>query len=162
MLLATVLVQCSPFLPAFGRAFLLIPAIVCLSMFEGVPPALLFALFFGAAWDASAAGRDGVYALLCGGIAVAACLCVRYFLRRKAVTALLLTAAALAPAIAVFRLTADGSGSDALLNTARIALPAALAAAALSPLYYMIFKRIYASAGSFADVRTFRLTKRKQ
>ena len=161
-LLLTALIHASPFLPAFGRVFLLIPAIVCLAMFEDVIPSLLFALVFGATWDASSAGRDGVYTLLCGVIAVAVSLSVRYYLRRKTATALLLTGAALAPTLAVFCLNADGAGSDVLLNALRIALPGAIAALALAPLYYLIYKKIYASAGASVAVKTFQLKKRKQ
>ena len=95
VLLATALLRCAPFLPAFGRAFLLIPAVVCLAMFEGPVPSLLFALISGAAWDAVSVGRDGIYTLLCGVLAVAACLFVRFRLRRKLTAALLLNAAAL-------------------------------------------------------------------
>ena len=162
VLLLTELVRVSPFLPAFGRAFLLVPAVVCLAMFEDVIPALLYALVCGAVWDASGAGRDGIYTLLCGVLAVAACLGVRSYLRRKTATALLLNGVSLVPALLIFCFAADGSGGDVFLNFLRIALPAAVVAAALSPLYYFIYKKIYAPAGASAAVKTFRLKKREQ
>lgn len=162
VLLVTALVRVSPFLPVFGRAFLLVPAIVCLAMFEDVIPALLFALIFGAVWDTAGTGRDGVYALFCGILAVAVCLGVRYYLRRKTATALLLNAAALVLTVLVNGFTADGAGGSVLLTTLTIAVPAMLTAFALSPLYYLIFKKIYGPSTVYADARPFRLTARKR
>ncbi len=162
VLLLTALLRASAFLPSFGRAFLLLPAIICLAMFDDVIPSLLFALVFGAVWDASSVGRDGVYTLFCGIAAVAVCLCVRYYLRRKTATALLLNAVAVVLTFAVSFLIADGSGRDALLPALTRGLPAAIVAFAVSPLYYLIYKRIYSSALVRADMRTFRIPEKKR
>ena len=156
VLLATALLHGAPFLPAFGRAFLLIPAVVCLAMFEGPVPSLLFALISGAAWDAVSVGRDGVYTLLCGVLAVAACLFVRFRLRRKLTAALLLNAAALVITLAVYCFAADGGGGDIALTALYIGVPAALVALAFSAVYYLLYKKIYAPADAPADLRFIR------
>ncbi len=143
VLVVTALLRCNPYLPSGGRSLLLVPAVVCLAVFEDTVPALLFALLAGAMWDVTSVGRDGVFTLFCAVAAAAVSLVVRLYFRRKTFSALLLCAVALAAAVAVSVAAADGSGADKVHLLFSVALPSAAVAELLSVGYYCLFKKIY-------------------
>lgn len=75
----------------FGvRAFLLIPIVVCIAMFERDLVATLMGIFAGALWDVTMAVGDGYNALFMMIIATAVGLLINYLMRNNLSTALLL------------------------------------------------------------------------
>lgn len=80
----------------FGaHAFLLIPTVVCIAMFERDLAATLMGIFAGAVWDATAARGDGFNALFLMIIATIVGLLINYLMRNNLSTALLLSAVAI-------------------------------------------------------------------
>ncbi len=80
----------------FGiRAFLLIPVVVCIAMFEKDVTAALFGAFAGMMWDMTSAVGDGfntVFLMLVGSICG---ILINFLMRNNMVTALLLTSCSL-------------------------------------------------------------------
>lgn len=80
----------------FGaRAFLLIPVVVCISMFEKDVTAALFGAFAGMLWDMTSAVNDGfntIFLMLIGSICG---ILVNFIMRNNMVTAMLLSSGAL-------------------------------------------------------------------
>ena len=80
----------------FGaRTFLLIPVVVCISMFEKDLTAALFGAFAGMIWDTTSAVGDGfntIFLMLVGSLCG---ILINYLMRNNLVTALLLTSSSL-------------------------------------------------------------------
>ena len=94
LILVVSLLQNTPHMfPAiFGaHAFLLIPTIVCISMFEKDLAATLMGIFAGALWDSVAAWGDGFNALFLMLTATVVGLLINYLMRNNLSTALLLS-----------------------------------------------------------------------
>ena len=80
----------------FGaHAFLLIPTVVCIAMFERDLAATLMGIFAGAIWDATAARGDGFNALFLMIVATVVGLLINYLMRNNLSTALLLSSVAI-------------------------------------------------------------------
>ena len=67
-----------PFFSSFGGAFLFLPFLVTLSMFETPVASCVFGILAGALWDFSSPLADGVLTLFCGLCALLVCLCVKF------------------------------------------------------------------------------------
>lgn len=79
----------------FGvRAMLLIPAVVCVSMYERDIPGIFFGLFAGMLWDTVSAGPHNFSALILTATGFICGALVGSVMRNNLVTALLLTSAA--------------------------------------------------------------------
>ena len=79
-------------LPIFGaRAFLLIPLVICISMFEKDISATLMGVLAGALWDATLAYNDGFHAIFLMIISTVAGLLINYLMRNNLYTAMLIS-----------------------------------------------------------------------
>ncbi|HPZ00519.1 MAG TPA: rod shape-determining protein MreD [Clostridiales bacterium] len=79
----------------FGaHAWLLIPLIICISMFDHNVVATVMAVLAGALWDVYSAWGDGFHALMLFLISTAVALLLNYVMRNNLVTCLLLGAIA--------------------------------------------------------------------
>lgn len=93
VILVTALLQSTPgFFPSFfgAQAFLLIPACICIAMFEREISGLFFGLFAGALWDVCAPLSWGYNAIVLTIIAFACGALIKYIMRNNLVTAFLL------------------------------------------------------------------------
>lgn len=98
VILLSVLLQNTPHLfpTIMGcHAWLLIPLVVCIAIFEKDLSAVLLAALAGAFWDAALAWGDGFHALLFAVFASGIALLMNYLMRNNLKTALLLSGTAL-------------------------------------------------------------------
>ena len=94
LILLSLLLQNTPHLfPTImgAHAFLLLPLIVCISMFEKNISAAVFAIVAGALWDAATAWGDGFHALFFLVVSSVIVILMKYILRNNMKTALLLS-----------------------------------------------------------------------
>ncbi|MBQ5995604.1 MAG: rod shape-determining protein MreD [Clostridia bacterium] len=112
----------------FGvRAFLLIPATVCIGMFEREYAGAFFGLFAGALWDIYTPEGDGYNALVLMVLAVSAGLLIKFLMRNHMLTAFILCIGAslvYAGLYSLFFITARGVGNPLYLLM-RFYLPSA-------------------------------------
>ena len=124
----------------FGvRAFLLIPAVVCIGMFEKEIAGAVFGIFAGALWDVYTPRGDGYNAFVLMALAVAAGLLIRYLMRNHMLTAFILCISANLLYVGfyvLFFITAQGLG-DPLYLLIRYYLPAAGYTSLFTPLFYL-------------------------
>lgn len=95
MILLVSLLQNTPYLfPDFSgaRAWLLIPLVVCISMFERDLKATAIGVFAGALWDVYSAWGDGFHTIMMFFISTTIFLLLDYLMRNNLVTSLLLGA----------------------------------------------------------------------
>ncbi len=93
LILVAALLQNTPnlFPEFFGApAFLLVPVVVCISMFERDLAATLMGIFAGALWDVTLARGDGYNALILMVISTLVGFLINYLMRNNLSTALLL------------------------------------------------------------------------
>lgn len=77
------------------EVFLLIPLVVCVSMFEKIIPAAIFGLLAGSLWDINVSIGDGFYALFLSFVAASCSMMINYYMRNNLSTAALLCGIAL-------------------------------------------------------------------
>lgn len=123
----------------FGaRAFLIIPAVVSIAIFEQDITATYYGVFAGVLWDISSGYFDGLNAVMCMLTATAVCLLMHYVMRNNIVSALLLSAVAIVLYVVIhwlFFVVAKGA-ADSVSSLLRFYLPSALYTFAFFPVYY--------------------------
>lgn len=94
ILLCSLLQNTGHLIPSvFGaHAWILVPLVVCISMFEHNLEATIFAVVAGALWDVYSAWGDGFHALMMFAISTSVALLLNYLMRNNLVTSLLLGA----------------------------------------------------------------------
>ena len=124
------------------RAFLIIPLVICISMFERIIPAAMFGLFAGVLWDITLSVGDGFYALFLTLCCTVCSVLISYLMRNNLSTAALLCSGVLIVYILthwlcflVFR-GVEGSA----LTFLTFYLPSALYSLAFLPLDYVIIR----------------------
>lgn len=97
LLVVTLLQNTAGFLPSFFgiRAMPLIPAVVCVAMFERELPGMFFGVFAGLLWDCSAPNGGNFHAAVLTVIAFTCGALITHVMRNNFLTALLLCAGAL-------------------------------------------------------------------
>lgn len=129
----------------FGvRAMLLIPAVVCISMYEREIPGIFFGLFAGILWDSFSSGINSfnaimltIFGFICGAL-------IGYIMRNNIVTALILTASSVTVYNTVYWLFAyvfkSYSGAGRVYLT--FYLPSCLYTIILMPVFYYLTRFI--------------------
>ena len=129
----------------FGaRAFLLIPLVVCIGMFERSYAGALLGLFAGALWDMSMPDGNGYNALILMIFAAACGLMITVLMRNHLLTALILSASACVIYVllyALFFVVAAGI-DDAGRLLLSFYLPCAVYTLAFTPVFYLATRRI--------------------
>ena len=145
LLLLSVLQNTDGFFPQiFGvRALLLIPAVVCMSMYERDIYGMLLGLFAGALWDifASGASFNAIY-LLCVGFICGTL--INTIMRNNVVTAAILSSAAIliySVGYWLFKFVIGGLDS-AVYMLLRYYLPGAAYTAAFIPVMFIIVRGV--------------------
>ena len=129
----------------FGaHAFLLIPAVVCISMFERDMTATVMGVLAGAFWDIYSAWGDGFHAILMMLSSTVVCLLLNYVMRNNLVTALILGAGTVFLYLTFMWLFfclargVDGTGLAYLTYY----LPSALYTFLFTPVYYIVVRAV--------------------
>lgn len=132
-----------PFFSSFGGAFLFLPFLVTLSMFETPIASCVFGILAGALWDFSSPLADGVLTLFCGLCALLVCLCVKFFLRARLPSALAAggTVFLLAALLLTLLSVSDPDGRQRIFSF--YYLPAGLIALLITPLDFWIVKKLF-------------------
>lgn len=128
----------------FGaHAFLLIPTVVCISMFERDLAATLMGIFAGAVWDATAARGDGFNALFLMIVATVVGLLINYLMRNNLSTALLLSSVAIVLYAVlhwfIFIICRGVEGGLLLLVT--FYLPSVVYTFIFTPIFYILMRK---------------------
>lgn len=146
VILVSVLLQNTPHLfpTIMGcHAWLLLPVMVCVSMFEKNWTSALFAILAGAFWDAAAGWGDGFHALFFLITSTAVCLLMTYLMRNNLRSALILGAAVIVLYIVIYWLifvvARHEPGAGMLFAT--FYLPSAAYTFLFMPVYYIIFRK---------------------
>ncbi|MEI6577865.1 MAG: rod shape-determining protein MreD [Eubacteriales bacterium] len=129
----------------FGvRAMLLIPAVVCISMYERDISGIFFGLFAGLLWDTVSAGPQSFNAIMLTMIGFVSGVFIGTIMRNNIVTALLLTAAAVFIYNTLYWLIAYvfNSYSGAWLEYFSFYLPACIYTIVLMPGFYYLVRLI--------------------
>lgn len=128
-----------------ARAFLLIPAVVCIAMFEGPVAGLWLGLLAGLAWDAAGAQPFALHAVFLTAAGYAAGVLVSAVMRNNLVSAALLGSAALALYCLVRWLASalTGGASGLLASLAGFYLPSFVYSFALTPVFYIFIRAVY-------------------
>lgn len=133
------------FFEPFGvRAFLLIPLVVSIGMFERSYAGALLGILAGALWDSVSVYWDGYNALFMMLIAVSCGMLISVLMRNHLVTAMILsTAACLMYSVSyvLFFVVARGLDSADYLMF-RYYLPAAVYSIVFTPLFYLLVRAI--------------------
>ncbi|MDO4847896.1 MAG: rod shape-determining protein MreD [Clostridiaceae bacterium] len=133
------------FFEPFGmRAFLLIPLVVSIGMFERSYAGALLGVLAGALWDSASAFWDGYNALILMLIAAICGLLINILMRNHLVTAMILSASACviySVAYVMFFIVARGLDSPGWLLMS-FYLPSALYTALFTPLFYILVRAI--------------------
>lgn len=145
LLLLSVLQNTNGFFPQiFGvRALLLIPAVVCISMFERDIYGMLLGLFAGALWDVFASGAS-FNALFLLTVGFACGTLINTIMRNNVVTAAILSVAAILFYVVVywlFNCVLTGFDSAAYMLL-RYYLPSVLYTAVFIPIMFIIIRNI--------------------
>lgn len=127
----------------FGsHAFLLIPLVVCLGMFETNLVAALMGTLAGVIWDVTVATGDGYNAIMLMVFATATSLLISYLMRNNIVTALILSAAAIVIYCFfhwfIFVVCSGATGGFVTLFT--FYLPSAIYTLIFAPLFYFVLR----------------------
>ena len=129
----------------FGaRAFLLIPAISAISIFERDITATGYGILAGVLWDISSGTYDGANTILCMVTATVIFVLMHYIMRNNIVSALLLSAIAILFYIMIHWLlfvVAPGTYEPSIMLI-RFYLPSALYTFAFTPIYYYRVRHI--------------------
>ena len=144
LLLLSVLQNTDGFFPQiFGvRALLLIPAVVCMSMYERDIYGMLLGLFAGALWDTVSPLGDGYHAFLFLLVGAACGVLINTVMRNNLVTAFLLNTAAhlmYAALYAVLFVSEQGIDGAGWLFL-RYFLPSALVSVLFTPIVYLLVR----------------------
>ncbi len=125
------------------HAWLLLPVVVCISMFEKNWTCALFAILAGAFWDAASGWGDGFYALFFLITSTAICLLLTYLMRNNLGSALLLGGTETVLYIVIYWLifvvARKEPGAGMLFVT--FYLPSAAYTFLFMPVYYIIFRK---------------------
>ncbi len=129
----------------FGaHAFLLIPLVVAVSMFEREIVASVIGAFAGLLWDLSA-GLDGYNMLVIMLICAVCSLLISRLMRNNIVTSLVLGVSAIAAYIFMYiaiYIVLDGGGYP-VSQILRFYLPSFILTSAFVPIYYFLIKTIF-------------------
>jgi len=128
-----------------ARAFLLVPAVVCIAMFEGPVPGLFYGLLAGLGWDAAGAQPFALHAVFLTAAGYAAGVLVSGIMRNNLVSAALLSGSALAVYCLVRWLVSalmwGHSGMFAMLL--KFYLPSFVYTFAFIPVFYVLVRAAY-------------------
>lgn len=128
-----------------ARAFLLVPAVVCVAMFEGPVAGLFYGLLAGLGWDAAGAQPFALHAVFLTAAGYAAGLLVSGIMRNNLVSAALLGGSALA-AYCLVRWLASAlmwGTSGLFVSLYRFYLPSFIYTFALMPVFYVFVRAVY-------------------
>ena len=129
----------------FGaRAFLLIPLVVCIGMFERSYAGALLGLFAGALWDMSMPDGNGYNALILMVFTAACGLMITVLMRNHLLTALILSASAITLYVllyVLFFVIAAGI-ADANRLILSFYLPCGIYTLAFTPIFYLATRAI--------------------
>lgn len=133
------------FFEPFGiRAFLLIPLVVSIGMFERSYAGALLGIFAGALWDSVSVYWDGYNALIMMLFAVSSGMLISLLMRNHLITAMILSGAACliySVSYVFFFVIARGiDSSDYLLM--RYYIPCAIFSFLFTPLFYLLVRAI--------------------
>jgi len=136
-----------------ARAFLLVPAVVCVAMFEGPVAGMFFGLLAGLAWDAASVQPFALNAVMLTAAGYAAGMLVSGIMRNNLVSAALLSGTALAVyCLARWLVSALAWGTSGLFaSLARFYIPSLLYTFALMPVFYIFVRAVY--TGSIRNKR---------
>lgn len=146
LLLASLLQNTAHLFPTiFGaRAFLLIPAVACISMFERDMTATVMGILAGVLWDIYSSFGDGFHAIVMMLFSTVICLLLNYVMRNNLVTALLLGAGTVILYLLlhwlIFVLARGESGAGYSLLT--FYLPSMLYTYLFVPIFYIIIRSV--------------------
>lgn len=144
ILVAAILQNTAHMLPTiFGaRAFLLIPVVVCISMFEKDVSSTIFGAFAGVLWDVSSCSSTGFNTIMMMIIATSCGFLIHYLMRNNMVTATLLTSVALIFYSLVYWLmfSVSDNASDNAFKLLTFFLPSCVYSLALMPPTYVIIR----------------------
>ena len=145
LLVATALIRSGnlPFFGSLGGAFLTLPLLICLSLFETELASVLFGLIAGALWDYSSPLPDGAMTLFCGVVGFLCAMAVRFFIRRKLSSALVGSALFLIVSSLLFSCMAAQGLADVNTLFLYYYLPCAVCAMLFVPVDYYIVKGLY-------------------
>ena len=73
------------------NAFLLIPLVVCISLFEKSVPSLLFGAFAGVMWDMYSVTADGFFSVVLTAVGFLTAVIILFFMRNNVMTSLILS-----------------------------------------------------------------------
>lgn len=127
-----------------ASAMLIIPLVICISMFEREMISMLMGLAAGLIWDFYSARMDGFYSLLLVMTGFFCSYLIRRYMRNNIVTAIFYTAiCSLGCVLAywLFFVTAGGMQGAGHLLLVKY-LPSALYTVVLTPIYYYFIKMI--------------------
>lgn len=146
IILISVLLQNTPHLfpTIMGcHAWLLLPLVVCIAMFEKNWTTALFAILAGAFWDAAAGWGDGFHALFFLVTSTIICLLMTYLMRNNLVSALILSGSVIILYIVIhwliFVIARHEPGGGMLFAT--FYLPSAAYTFLFTPIYYIVFRK---------------------
>lgn len=129
----------------FGaRAFLLIPVVVCIAMFEREMTGAMLGLFAGALWDSVSGVGDGYDTLFLMLIGAICGFLINVLMRNHLLTAIILNSCcclAFAGAYCVFFIMAQGVDSAGCLFL-RYYLPSCVYTIMFTPFYYLLVRAI--------------------
>lgn len=129
----------------FGaRAFLLIPLVVCIAMFEKELAGALLGLFAGALWDSVSGTGDGYYAFFFMAVGAVCGFLINVLMRNHLLTAIILcalTSLAFSGSYLIFFIIAQGVDSGGYLFL-RYYLPSCVYTVLFVPLCYLFVRAV--------------------
>ena len=129
----------------FGaHAFLLIPLVVCIGMFETDLAAALFGGFAGALWDVTLAKGDGYNALVLMCFATVTSLLINYLMRNNMSTALLISSAAIVlySILHWFIFVVCSGATGGIVTLFSFYLPSTIYTFIFAPIFYIILRSV--------------------
>lgn len=146
ILLTHILQNSRGFVPTvFGaRAFLLIPLVACIAMFEKEIAGALFGAFAGALWDTVSGVGDGYYTLFFMLLGAVCGYLINVLMRNHILTAMIICAVSslvFAGTYIFFFIIAEGMDSSGYLFL-RYYLPSCLYTTLLTPVYYLFVREV--------------------
>lgn len=135
------------FIPGFG-AFIFIPCIVCIAMFETEIVSVLFGILAGILWDYSSAAADGVFAAALGIIALITSILCKFVLRKKLSSSVALSGLFLIITAVIYSVMSSPVTADRQFISAVSCFPEAVFSGLFIPVYYFIFKSLYSEKNS--------------
>ena len=126
-------------------AFVLIPLVVCIALFEKSVPSLFFGAFAGIMWDMYSVTAEGFFSVLLTATGFFTAIIILFYMRNNIVTAVILTflSALFCNTLYWFNFILMADNTAAVYIYSRYYLPSAFYTAIFTFIFYFAVKLIY-------------------